>query len=76
MRHTTWSQSQPLFIVLLHSSPRFAKSAERIEGAIIAAGAMLKFRGGEIRGSNGPMEEGSGFGGAVMDAGTSLVDIL
>lgn len=38
---STWSQSAPWSIVLLQSAPSWAKSAERIEGAIIAFGAMV-----------------------------------
>ncbi len=35
------SQSAPSLIVFEHSAPRSAKSAERIEGAMIAAGAII-----------------------------------
>lgn len=38
---STCSQSAPWSIVFAHSAPNFAKSAERIEGAIIALGAMV-----------------------------------
>lgn len=41
-RPTTCSQSAPLFIVVLHASPSAAKSAERMEGAMMAAGAISK----------------------------------
>jgi hypothetical protein len=36
------SHKAPLFIVSEHSLPRLAKSAERIEGAMIAGGDILK----------------------------------
>jgi hypothetical protein len=39
---STWSQSAPCAIVLEHSAPRSAKSAERIDGAIIAGGDIVK----------------------------------
>lgn len=38
---STCSQSAPWSIVFAHSAPNFAKSAERIEGAMIALGAMF-----------------------------------
>lgn len=38
---STCSQSAPCSMVFLHSAPSWAKSAERIEGAMIALGAML-----------------------------------
>lgn len=37
---STWSQSAPWRMVLEHSAPRSAKSAERIEGAMIAGGVI------------------------------------
>lgn len=43
---STWSQSAPWAIVLRQSSPRLAKSAERIEGAMIAGGAIFLLREG------------------------------
>lgn len=39
---STCSQSAPWSIVFAHSEPSFAKSAERIEGAIIAFGAIFE----------------------------------
>lgn len=36
------NQFAPLFIVFVHSAPRLAKSAERIDGAIIAGGDMVE----------------------------------
>lgn len=38
---STCSQSAPCSMVFLHSAPSWAKSAERIEGAMIALGAMV-----------------------------------
>lgn len=38
---STWSQSAPWLIVLEHSAPRLPKSAERIDGAMIAGGAIV-----------------------------------
>lgn len=38
---STWSQSAPCLIVLEHAAPRSAKSAERMEGAMIALGAIV-----------------------------------
>lgn len=38
----TWSQSAPLPIVSEHSFPSFAKSADRIDGAIIAGGDIFR----------------------------------
>ena len=38
---STWSQSAPWSIVRAHSSPNRAKSAERIEGAMMAGGVIL-----------------------------------
>lgn len=40
---STCSQSAPWSIVFAHSAPSLAKSAERIEGAMIALGAMFEF---------------------------------
>lgn len=39
---STWSQSAPWPMVLEQSWPRLAKSADRIEGAMIAFGAIVK----------------------------------
>jgi len=36
-----WSHEAPESIILEHSAPRFAKSAERIEGAMMAAGDIV-----------------------------------
>lgn len=38
---STWSQSAPCSIVREHACPRVAKSAERMEGAMIADGAIV-----------------------------------
>lgn len=38
---STCSQSAPCFIVLVHSSANTPKSADRMEGAIIASGAVM-----------------------------------
>lgn len=38
---STWSQSAPSPIVLEHAAPRAAKSALRIDGAIMAGGVMV-----------------------------------
>lgn len=38
---STWSQSAPWLIVLEQSWPRLAKSADRMEGAMIALGAIV-----------------------------------
>lgn len=38
---STWSQSAPCSIVREHASPSAAKSADRMEGAMIAEGAMM-----------------------------------
>lgn len=38
---STWSQSAPCSIVLAQSAPSCAKSADRMEGAMIAFGAMV-----------------------------------
>jgi hypothetical protein len=38
---STWSQSAPCSIVLAQSAPSCAKSAERMEGAMMALGAMV-----------------------------------
>lgn len=38
---STCSQSAPWSIVFAHSDPSFAKSAERMEGAMIAFGAIF-----------------------------------
>lgn len=42
---STWSQSDPSSILVEHSLPRVAKSALRIEGAIMAGGDMLEVEG-------------------------------
>jgi hypothetical protein len=44
---STCNQSAPWPIVREHSSPSLAKSAERMDGAMMAAGAMV---GGQLRG--------------------------
>jgi hypothetical protein len=41
---STCSQSQPLLTVVEHASPRAAKSAERIDGAMMAGGDMATER--------------------------------
>ena len=38
---STCSQSAPSDMVLLHAAPRAAKSADRMDGAIIAGGDMM-----------------------------------
>ena len=40
---STWSQSAPCSIVLEQSWPKLAKSADRMEGAMIALGAIVSF---------------------------------
>ena len=60
---STWSQSAPCSILAEHSLPRVAKSALRIEGAIIAGGDMV---GGESGYVGGVIElEVVGFNGIV-----------
>lgn len=39
-----WSQEAPFLMVFEHSAPRFAKSAERMEGAMIAGGDIVRLR--------------------------------
>jgi hypothetical protein len=41
-----WSHDAPFFMVFEQSSPRAAKSAERIEGAIMAGGDMVRICSG------------------------------
>jgi hypothetical protein len=48
---STCSQSQPLLIVVEHASPRAAKSAERIDGAMMAGGDMATERNISVEGT-------------------------
>jgi hypothetical protein len=43
---STWSQSAPRAMVREHSAPRSAKSAERMDGAMMALGAMADVESG------------------------------
>lgn len=40
---STWSQSAPCSIVRAQSDPSWAKSAERMDGAMIALGAIFAY---------------------------------
>ena len=44
--HSTCNQSAPFSIVVEQSAPRAAKSAERIEGAMMAGGDIVEMRRG------------------------------
>lgn len=46
--HSTCSQSAPFLMVVEQSAPRAAKSAERIDGAMMAGGDIAAEIGGKI----------------------------